>query len=57
MVTRLSNIEIAECLAVSEHTVKNHIKSILAKLHLQNRRQAAAYGIARGWLPRPKPRR
>ena len=51
---RLSNAEIAERLVVSEHTVKNHMKSILSKLHLHNRHQAAAYGIARGWLPRPK---
>ncbi len=51
---RLSNAQIAERLVVSEHTVKNHMKSILSKLHLHNRRQAAAYGVARGWLPRPK---
>jgi DNA-binding NarL/FixJ family response regulator len=54
--TRLSNAEIAERLAVSEHTVKNHMKNILSKLHLRNRHQAAAYGVARGWLPRPKRR-
>ena len=53
---RLSNSEIAERLVVSEHTVKNHMKSILSKLHLHNRRQAAAYGVARGWLPRPSAR-
>jgi len=53
---RLSNAEIAERLVVSEHTVKNHMKSILSKLHLHNRHQAAAYGVARGWLPRPKRR-
>jgi DNA-binding NarL/FixJ family response regulator len=51
---RLSNAQIAERLVVSEHTVKNHMKSILSKLHLRNRHQAAAYGIARGWLPRPR---
>jgi DNA-binding NarL/FixJ family response regulator len=51
---RLSNAEIAQHLVVSEHTVKNHMKSILAKLHLRNRHQAAAYGVARGWLPRPR---
>ncbi len=50
---RLANAEIAGRLAISEHTVKNHLKSILAKLHLRNRHQAAAYGVARGWLPRP----
>src|SRR6266516_4934658 len=53
---RLSNAEIAERLVVSEHTVKNHMKRILSKLHLRNRHQAAAYGVARGWLPRPKRR-
>jgi DNA-binding NarL/FixJ family response regulator len=36
---RLSNAEIAERLAVSGHTVKNHMKSILAQLRLHNRRQ------------------
>ena len=51
---RLSNAEIAERLVVSEHTVKNHMKSILSKLHLRNRHQAAAYGVARGWLPRAR---
>jgi DNA-binding NarL/FixJ family response regulator len=53
---RLSNAEIAQRLVVSEHTVKNHMKSILSKLHLRNRHQAAAYGVAHGWLPRPRGR-
>lgn len=52
LVERLSNAEIARHLVISEHTVRNHTKNILAKLHLRNRRQAAAYGVARGWLPR-----
>ena len=55
--SRLANAEIAAQLGISEHTVKNHMKNILAKLHLRNRRQAVAYGVARGWLPRPKQQR
>jgi DNA-binding NarL/FixJ family response regulator len=47
---RLQNKQIAERLVISEHTVKNHLKNILSKLHLRSRRQAAAYGAARGWV-------
>jgi DNA-binding NarL/FixJ family response regulator len=47
---RLSNREIANRLVISEHTVKNHLKNILSKLHLRSRRQAADYGLARGWV-------
>jgi DNA-binding NarL/FixJ family response regulator len=32
------------------------MKSILAKLQLRNRQQAAAYGIAHGWV-RPRAKR
>jgi DNA-binding NarL/FixJ family response regulator len=47
---RLSNKEIASRLVISEHTVKNHLKNILSKLHLRTRREAADYGMARGWV-------
>jgi DNA-binding NarL/FixJ family response regulator len=47
---RLSNKEIATRLVISEHTVKNHLKNILGKLHLRSRREAADYGVARGWV-------
>lgn len=39
----LTNREIANKLAISENTVKKHLRNILAKLHLQNRVQAALY--------------
>lgn len=39
----LSNIEIANNLYISEHTVKKHISSILAKLELSNRTELALY--------------
>ena len=49
---RLSNKEIGSRLVVSEHTVKNHLKNILGKLHLRSRREAADYGLAWGWSGR-----
>jgi DNA-binding NarL/FixJ family response regulator len=36
-----SNTEIAERLYLSENTVKHHIRSILEKMGVENRRQAA----------------
>ncbi|QQE79878.1 response regulator transcription factor [Alicyclobacillus sp. SO9] len=41
--TGASNKEIASNLFISENTVKNHLKNIMAKLHIQNRVQLAIY--------------
>jgi NarL family two-component system response regulator LiaR len=43
-----SNHEIADELALSTNTVSNHISSILAKLHLDNRIQAAVQAVRSG---------
>jgi len=43
-----SNQEIARKLALSTNTVANHIASILAKLHLENRIQAAVQAVRSG---------
>lgn len=49
----LSNKAIADALAVAENTVKNHLKNILAKLHLENRVQAAVYAVQQGLAVEP----
>ncbi|RIK30890.1 MAG: DNA-binding response regulator [Chloroflexi bacterium] len=43
-----TNGEIANELCISERTVGNHIGSILGKLHLANRTQAALYALRTG---------
>ncbi|MDF2658016.1 MAG: degU 1 [Paenibacillus sp.] len=44
----LPNRDIALQLEISEHTVKNHLKNILHKLHLDNRVQLARYAFEKG---------
>lgn len=44
----LTNKEIGAQLHIAENTVKNHLRNILEKLHLQNRAQAAAYAVREG---------
>ena len=43
-----SNRQIAAQLVITEGTVKNHLHNILAKLHLRNRAEAAAYAVRQG---------
>lgn len=47
----LGNKEVAARLAISEHTVKFHISSILGKLHAGSRTEAVSLGIRRGLIP------
>jgi NarL family two-component system response regulator LiaR len=46
-----SNREIARALQISEETVKAHVSSILAKLHLADRTQAALFGLQQRLVP------
>jgi DNA-binding NarL/FixJ family response regulator len=43
-----SNREIARALRVSEKTVKAHVSSVLAKLGVQDRTQAAVFAVRHG---------
>jgi DNA-binding NarL/FixJ family response regulator len=47
----LSNREIASRLSISERTARTHVSSILDKLGLRSRTQAALYAIQQGLVP------
>jgi len=47
----LGNKEIAARLAISDHTVKFHISSILGKLNAASRTEAVSLGIRKGFIP------
>jgi DNA-binding NarL/FixJ family response regulator len=46
-----TNKEIAQTLNVSIHTIKSHMRKILAKLHLEKRQEAALYARREGLIP------
>jgi DNA-binding NarL/FixJ family response regulator len=45
-----ANKQIAECLSITEDTVKGRVKNILAKLGANDRTHAAMIGIKRGMI-------
>jgi DNA-binding NarL/FixJ family response regulator len=45
-----SNKEIGKLLEISDQTVKNHITSILKKLHVNDRTAAVVYAIRERWI-------
>jgi two-component system, NarL family, nitrate/nitrite response regulator NarL len=49
-----ANKEVARHLEISENTVKNHLRNILEKLHLQNRVQAVMYALREGLITPPE---
>jgi two-component system NarL family response regulator len=53
IVNGLANKQIAHQLSIAEHTVKNHVKSILRKLNVADRTQAATAAIQRGIVHLP----
>ncbi len=51
LITRgMSNKEVALQLSISHQTVKNHMTSILRKLAVNDRTQAAVYALRKGWI-------
>jgi DNA-binding NarL/FixJ family response regulator len=48
MAKGLANKEIADVLNITGHTVKDHLKSILGKLHVSDRTEAVTVAIQRG---------
>jgi two-component system nitrate/nitrite response regulator NarL len=52
LVEGLSNRQIADRIYLSENTTKKHLRSILEKLHMNNRVEAAVYAVREGLVDR-----
>ncbi|WP_276942708.1 LuxR C-terminal-related transcriptional regulator, partial [Ferrimicrobium acidiphilum] len=50
----LTNRQIGETMSLAEKTVKNYVSSVLAKMGMERRTQAAVYAATHG-LPRDEP--
>lgn len=46
----LNNLEIAKQISISQHTVKSHISNIIQKLAVDDRTQAVANALRKGWI-------
>ncbi|MDP2731100.1 MAG: response regulator transcription factor [Dehalococcoidales bacterium] len=57
VVTGALNKQIALELGITENTVKYHLRNIMAKLHLNNKAQVAAYAVSKGIIPASSPER
>lgn len=55
LVKGLTNKEIGAALSISDNTVRNRLRNILAKLHLENRVQVVAYALQKGLLKKTPP--
>jgi DNA-binding NarL/FixJ family response regulator len=51
----LPNLQIANELSISERTARTHVSSILTKLGVASRTQAALWAIREGVVPAPRP--
>lgn len=51
----LTNKEIGAALSISDNTVRNRLRNILEKLHLENRVQVVAYALQKGLLKKTPP--
>ncbi|HYN57230.1 MAG TPA: response regulator transcription factor [Motilibacterales bacterium] len=54
LVTGATNAQIGQRLAISEHTVRNHVHSVMRKLGVANRTDAVATGLRRGLVDLPE---
>jgi DNA-binding NarL/FixJ family response regulator len=54
IVRGLSNRQIAASLVISERTVENHVRSILARLGVDTRAQVAVWAVQHGLAPNPQ---
>ncbi len=51
----MTDKQVAAALGLSDHTVRNHLRNSLEKLHLKNRVEGATYAVRHGLVPPPAP--